>query len=708
MTDVARLRLLVLRALVLTLLITLFGRLWFLQVVDGEQFAQAALDNRVREVVTPAARGEVLDATGRELVRNRTALVVSVDRGALNRAPGESTEVWNRLGELLAVPAEELERATRPCGSGVERPCWNGSPYQPVPIAEDVPTDIALRISEHADDFPGVEAGLQGIRDYPQGPLAAHLLGYVSPITEEQLADPAYADYRRTDTVGRNGLEQVYDDELRGQSGVRQVLVDRFGNVEGVVGETQPQAGHHLVTSLDANVQRVTEEALAEGVRTGGGDEGAALVMEAQTGRIVAMASYPTYDPTVFVGGASVEEFAALTDEEAGIPLLNRAVQGQYPPASTFKIFSTAAAVESGRASLDGRYACPGSIRIGNTTKRNFRGISLGTLNLRQSLIKSCDTIFYRFAVEDWSADNARIEDGEPPQESLQNTARGFGFGAPTGVDLPSESAGRITDRGFKQSRWERDKDQYCSNAEAGYPDVSDGQRRAFLTRLARENCSDGWRYTAGEHANLAIGQGETVATPLQLATAYGAAVNGGTLFAPRLAKAIVSADGRTVREIPPQVRGTVPASPELLDYMRDALGDVTGDGTAAGAFSGFPFGELTVGGKTGTAEVFGREDTAWFASFAPVEDPDFVVVAMFPGAGQGGRVAAPVVRKIYEGMFGLNGQEPALPDGRVPETLPLVRPDGTVELVGTTPPPPPQGPGGAAVTTTARTGTDR
>jgi penicillin-binding protein 2 len=195
------------------------------------------------------------------------------------------------------------------------------------------------------------------------------------------------------------------------------------------------------------------------------------------------------------------------------------------------------------------------------------------------------------------------------------------------------------------------------------------------------------------------------VVTPLQLATAYAAVVNGGTLFAPRLGKAIVSADGRTVREIPPEVRGTVPASPELLDYMRDALGDVTGDGTAAGAFSGFPFGELTVGGKTGTAEVFGKEDTAWFTSFAPVEDPDFVVVAMFPGAGQGGRVAAPVVRRIYEGMYGLDGQEPALPGGRVPDTLPLVRPDGTVELVGTTPPVEDGEPADGAVTAAAAGG---
>ncbi len=695
--DPGRPRLVALRVLVLALVVTLLGRLWLLQVVDGEQLAAAAESNRIREVVTAPARGEVLDASGRPLVRNRTSLVVTVDRGRLQRETDDVEEaaVWARLAEVLGRPADELAASSRVCGGGVESPCWNGSPYQPVPVAEDVPLDLALRISEHAEQFPGVEAGLQALREYPNGTLAAHLLGYVAPISETQLADPAYAGYRQTDSVGRGGLEEVYDADLRGETGVRRVAVDRFGVVEGVVDESAPRPGSHLVTSLDGGVQRVVEEALARGVDKAGSDEAAAVVLEAGTGRVVAMASYPSYDPGVFVGGASTEEFAALTDEAAGVPLLNRAVQGQYPPASTWKVVTTAAAVESGRADLRGRYSCPGSISIGNTVKRNFRGIDQGVMDLRNALIKSCDTMFYTFAVNDWYADNGRVEDGEAPQESLQAMARAFGFGSPTGVDLPSESSGRVTDRGFKQQRWEANKDTYCRDAESGYPDVKDRARRAFLHRLAKENCSDGWRYTAGEHANLGIGQGETVVTPLQLATAYAALVNGGTLYAPRLAKAVVSPDGQTVREIPPVEKGKVPVDPQVLDYIRDALSHVTQDGTAAGAFGGFDFDAVSVGGKTGTAEVFGKKDTAWFASFAPTEDPRFVVVAMFPDSGQGGQVAAPVVREIYEGIYGLGGRDAALPGGRLPEALPAVRPDGSVQLVGEAAERVPEGTGG-------------
>ena len=682
-------RLAVLRFGVVALVAILLLRLWVLQVVDGQSLAAAAESNRVREVATNASRGEVLDASGRPLVRNRASLVVTVDRAVLSRETDDAEEaaVLGRLSEVLGRPADQLAAQLRLCGGGVTSPCWNGSPYQPVPVAEDVPLETALRITEHAEDFPGIDAGLQAVREYPNGTLAAHLLGYVAPISAEQLTDPAYEGYRQTDRVGRGGLEEVYDEDLRGETGVQRVAVDRFGVVEGVVGETAPEPGAHLVTSLDVGVQRVVEDALAKGVEKAGSEEAAAVVLEAKTGRVVAMASYPSYDPSVFVGGASSAEFAALTDEDAGVPLLNRAVQGQYPPASTWKVVSTAAAVSSGRASLRGRYGCPGSISIGNTVKRNFRGIGQGVMNLRQALIKSCDTIFYRFAVDDWYADNRRVDAGEVPQESLQAMARAFGFGSPTGVDLPSEAPGRVTDRGFKQRRWDANKADYCRDAEAGYADVTDRSRRSFLTRLARENCSDGWRYTAGEHANLAIGQGETVVTPLQLATAYAALVNGGKLYAPRLAKAVVSADGSEVREIPPAERATLPVDGEVLDYIREALSNVPQDGTAAGAFSGFDFGALSVGGKTGTGEVFGKRDTAWFASFAPADDPEFVVVSMFPDAGQGGQVAAPVVRTIYEGIYGLGGQPAALPAGRLPEALPTVTADGTVSLVeGTAP----------------------
>jgi penicillin-binding protein 2 len=676
--DPAALRLFVLRAVVLSMLLTLLGRLAYLQVWAGEDFVQAAAANRVREVVTPAARGSVYDVAGTPLLRNRAAMVVTVDRTRLRREPDRGAAVLDRLGGLLGRTGADLARAVTPCGGGVEPPCWRGSPYQPVPVAEfDAQDGEGLRrvlaVEENLEQFPGIRVELAAVRDtaLPDATTAAHVLGYLGPLSSDEVGTPAYEGVRTDALVGRAGVEAQYDAALRGRDGVEGLLVDHLGGVTGRAGVTSPEPGSDLVLSLHAGVQQVAEQALQRAVeqaratpaRGGGGallqaDSGAVVVMEARTGRLVALASWPSYDPTVFVGGASPQQYAELVDEARGAPLLSRTVQGAYAPASTFKVVSALAAVSSGDYALDGLYECPGSYApLGG--KRNFESADLGTIDLRTSLVLSCDTVYYRFAYEQWLADGGNSP-VESPRDPLLAMARSFGLGEPTGVDLPSERGGTVPDRAFLRERWEARKQQWCAAADD--PALAPARRQA-----ERERCDDGARLRAGDAANLAIGQGELLVTPLQLATVYAAIANGGTVLSPRVGRALVSPDGE-VTEIAPSVRGTLPVDPGVLAYVRDALAGVTTEGTAAGAFAGLP---LAVAGKTGTAEVAGRQDTSWFASYAPADDPQLVVVGMVSQGGTGATVAAPLVRDVYEGIYGLAGRPAALPDGRLPEGVP-------------------------------------
>lgn len=685
MPDRPARRLFVLRVLVLSMLLTLLGRLAYLQLGSGQTFAQAAQENRVREVITPAARGSVVDVTGAPLVRNRTALVVSVDRARLLREPHQGRAVLARLGALIGRDPQQLAAAVTPCGPGIGQPCWRGSPYQPVPVAEVDSRDAAglrrvLAVQEHREDYPAVSVDFRAVREYPSADrtTAAHVLGYLGPISAEEVGKPPYEGVRADALVGRSGVEEQYDAALRGRDGVQQLLVDSAGTVTGTSQTTPPQAGDTLVLSLDTAVQGVAERALANAVarartlpsRTDTGtlkaDSGAVVVLSARTGRVVALASWPSYDPTVFVGGASPAQYAALVDDARGAPLLSRPVQGAFAPASTFKVVSTAAAVQSGDYPLGGRYPCPGSYGpLGG--KRNFGGESLGDIDLRTALIYSCDTVFYKFGYEQWLRDGGNRPVPQP-RDPILSMAKAFGLGTPTGVDLPGERRGVVPDRGYLRQRWETTKAERCAAA-------ADPSRNADARRADQEFCTDGALLRGGDAANLAVGQGDLLVTPLQLATVYAAVANGGTLFSPRVGRAVVSADGRRVTDLPPVVRGTVPVDPAVLAYERDALAAVTTQGTAAGAFAGFP---LRVAGKTGTGEVAGKQDTSWFASFAPSDDPQLVVVGMVSQGGLGGEVAAPLVREVYAGIFGLDGRPAALPGGRLPDALPPMVLQGT------------------------------
>ncbi|MEN3356351.1 MAG: penicillin-binding protein 2, partial [Mycobacteriales bacterium] len=471
------------------------------------------------------------------------------------------------------------------------------------------------------------------------------------------------------------------------------VAVDNRGTVLGTISETSPSQGNTLVTSIDRNVQAVADKAVADEIAkrrtetdpfnnhaTFAAPSGAAVVMDPQTGRIVALSSYPTYDPTAFVGGISAKELASLTDPAAGTPLVSRAVAGQFAPGSTFKLSTASADVMSGRTKLDGSYSCPGFVQVGNQKKTNFEGEGIaGSIDLRVALAKSCDTIFYGFAMADWYGDQARVDAGQKPAEALQAMARKYGFGSDPGIDLPGgeQTAGRIVDRAFLKQRWDADKKQYCADGARGYPEVADPARRDFLTRLARENCTDGWRFRIGDAADLSIGQGETTVSPLQLAIAYSALVNGGTVWAPTIGRAVIGPTGKVVRQITPKSRGKVPVSGQVLDYIRNSLAFTPANGASgAVAFGGFPLDRLPVGGKTGTAEVFGKQDTSWFASWAPAGaagKAKYVIVGMVEQAGLGSQAAAPLVRQIYEGIYGLNGKKAALPGGQVPRGLPKV-----------------------------------
>ncbi|MBP2706711.1 penicillin-binding protein 2 [Microbispora sp. RL4-1S] len=682
-----RARLLLLQVMVIAMIVVLVVRLWQVQVVQGAKFVTVATETRTREVRVPALRGMILDATGRPLVRNRSTLVVSVDRSRFERMPDGGDAVLRRLSAVLKIPVDKLKQKIRACGPGVTRPCWPGSPYTPVPVADRVSNRAALQILERQEDFPGVTAELQAVREYPNGRDAAQVLGYLQPVTQSELEkrEGLKASYSGVDLVGRDGLEEVYDSALRGSPGLRRVQVDRMGKVVAVQQQTTPAPGEILVTSIDARVQAVVEKSLAQAMAEAPQSDGAAaVVLDVKTGRVVAMASRPTYDPKVWTGGITEKEYQRLLSEKSGKPLISRALKGEYAPGSTFKISSASAMIADGEP-LHGTYQCPSSYNVGGRAFGNAGGMALGSISLHEALVKSCDTVFYRAGYEEWLRDGGNTPKTKT-KEPMANMARAYGFGQPTGIDLPGDSPGRIPDRTWKRNLWNSTKDSMCRRAKTGYPELKDEARAAFSKRLAHENCLEGFLFHAYEAANFSIGQGDVLVTPLQLARAYAALVGDGNVRSPRVGWALVKPDGTLVKEIPVPIVSHLPVSDETRDYIRKALSEVPSDGTAAGAFRGFPMNVVKIGGKTGTAEVWGKGDTSWFASFAPADKPRLVTVVMVSQGGFGAESAAPAVRRIWEGIYGIGKSEnskpvkPALPDGHPADRLPVIRQDGTVQ----------------------------
>ncbi|MET7488802.1 penicillin-binding protein 2 [Streptomyces sp. NPDC005538] len=684
-TPRVQIRLVVIQILVLSLLGTLGGRLWYLQIREGAAYQKEASGNHVQQVVDPAVRGSILDARGVPLADNETRLVVSASRTDLLKQADDGKAVLTKLAGVLGLKPEDVIQKVRLCDAKTPQPCWNGSPYQPIPITDEATAKQALQIRERSEDFPGITAEPEAVRRYaaPGDANAAQVLGYLSPVTDDEITQAKDSDspYLRSDQVGRSGLERQYDKELRGKAGVTRYEVDNLGRVIGKAKSDAAQPGSNLVTSIDARVQRVAEYQLDKAMKgarqqfdkiTGENykaDSGAVVVMEAKTGRIVAMASAPTYDPNVWVGGISAKDYKALTGKNSDYPLLNRAIQGQSAPGSTFKVVSTAAAVEAGYE-WDGGYPCTSSYSVGGQVFKNFEGENFGPISLGRALEVSCDTVFYGLADAQWKKDGGINPKKGEPKDYFYKAAHQFGLGKTTGIDIPNEVTGRVPDRKWKQETYEANKAYWCKTGK------KDG---TYVQKIAYENCLEGNKMREGDSINYSIGQGDTLVTPIQEAMIYGALANGGTEYVPTIGKAIVSADGKTVQEIKPKVKAKLPISQATLKGMDKALAGVVTSGTAAWKFQGWPQDKIELHAKTGTAEVYGKQTTSWLATYSK----DYTVIMTIAQAGTGSGASGEAVRNIYNAMYGVQAdgsidkKKALLPS---PQTsLPKVRADGTI-----------------------------
>jgi penicillin-binding protein 2 len=688
MNSRSRLALLVVQILIVSLMAALFGRLFYLQVAAGPKYKDAALSIQSRDVVAPATRGLIVDGFGVPLAMNKPGLAITIDRIEIDKLEDKGVGVMKRLAKLLDLNYRDIYQNTRLCGElpkGQKAGCWQGSRYQPIPITKSADPDIALQIVERSDSFPGVDAQPIAIRNYPGyvDVNAAHVLGYVGPLTEEDLLKGNGKQYFRSESIGKSGLEIQYDSFLRGEPGIRTVIVDRKESITRESQNTKPVAGNHLVTSLDVRLQAAAEKALKDAVLRGRAngftsDSGAAVVMDIKTGRVLALASYPTYDPNAWEKGLTVQQAEDLFSEKKSVPALNRALQGLFAPASTFKVVSLLAA-ESAGYDLKANYKCPSQVQVGTRVFRNFDSKNQGTMNMFKAMAVSCDTIWYQIAFDEWLRDGG-LKPKSKPNDYFFNAAKAFNFTEKVGIDLPSESSSRLADRDYKKSWYEQNKDFYCNYKER----ATKAQQSAFLLQLAEENCADGDKVRAGDAVNFSIGQGDTVLTPLKLTQMYAAIANGGTIWQMMVAKAIVKTDGTVVKTFTPKKLGTVKTAPSNLAFLRGSLREVVTTGTAAGAFAGFP---IEVSGKTGTAEVFGRnpdgsakDDTSWFASYAPTKNPRYAVVMMVGQGGFGASTSGVGVRRIYESLFGVTGGKVVpgaalFPEGKPPTQLPKISP---------------------------------
>ncbi|MGH2699597.1 MAG: penicillin-binding protein 2 [Actinomycetota bacterium] len=672
--DRLRLRLLVFGVLLVTIFVALFSRLWFLQVLAGDEYQALARENRVRRIDSEPPRGRILDRNGVVLVDNRPTLSITIDRQLIDDE--EIPKVLRRLSKVLGVKRKELRKRLND---------GTVSPYKPVPVANDVTEAQATKIFPFQERFPGVDLEELQIRKYPYRELLAQVLGYVGEISEEELKESKQfkKGYKAGDIIGKAGIERTYDSWLRGKPRIEQVVVNANNQVVGNRIRQQQQAGNDLVLSADIRVQEIVERALADGIEAarGGGyqaPDGGVVVLDPKTGDVIAMASSPTYDPSILADGITQKEFdrlGAKTDTPQDDALTNRAMASEQAPGSTFKPVTAGAALANGVIGAYDGLACPGSRTYppeggpGSVVFPNWTSASLGYVSIPQSLEISCNTFYYELGWQMEARWGEAVGVGGDGTERFQKYERRAGFGEPTGVDLPYEQDGVVPDMGWCED-----------NEDIGY-------------------CPDGW--LPGYTVNMAIGQGDLKVTPIQMATSYAALLNGGIVWEPRMGYEIrkppvqeqdeleatqtktsteenaddgaiapqkpavteqVDLDkSKLVKEVKSRKKSTLPLDDAQMGVIREGLELVVGGsaGTAAGSFAGFPLDRFPIAGKTGTAQRGETgENDSWFLSYGPAGDPGYVIAVYVEQAGHGGTTSAPIARQIWEGIAALEGVE--------------------------------------------------
>jgi penicillin-binding protein 2 len=627
-----QLRLTILLVVVGCLFAALLARLWFLQVINAPNAQVAAANNGVQDIYTPAPRGEILDRNGRILVGNVNEPVIEVQRQIAQENPGMVV----RLAPLLGMTVPELNKAL----NNLEY-----SPYAPVPVLPDATPQEILYVQENPSLFPGVTATTESVSTYsPMGMAAANIVGYVGRIDQSQYQTLKAKGYLPNDQIGLAGAEATYESVLRGTPGVERVQVNSAGQVLAVLSSAAPVPGDNLVLTIDGRIQEAAVNALQAGLvaarqSTHNGvpfpaPAGAAVVEDPQDGTILALATDPDYNPDEFIGGISYANYQTYKNPAANQPLLDRTIQGVYAPGSTFKLITATAGLQYGLVTPNSPFDDTGSIKIGNQTFTNNDGEVLGVITLPTAITESSDNYFNAIGADLW---DGYYSGRQFPEDALQQVANEYGLGNSSGIALPGESSGLIPTP----------------------------QSVALDYKLYPQDYATGTWYT-GDSAQTAIGQFEDLVTPLQLANAYSTFANGGTLWEPRLAKDVQTSAGQVVHTYPSVRKGSVALSAAGHQAMLAGFQGVVQNpaGTAYGIFTG-PLANYDIAGKTGTAQVQGKQSTSVFTSFAPATDPQYEVTAILEQAGYGADVAGPVVRQIYDALY----QLPAQPVSVVAET---------------------------------------
>jgi penicillin-binding protein 2 len=647
------------------------AKLWQLQIVSSQDFQQRADRNRFRLVPVDAPRGIVYDRAGRLLVRNVPSFVVSVIPSAL---PAEGSEergaVVRRLSELLDVPATaeaasadgsvtseagdealaEMEPPKTIEQMIAERITGEHavSPHQPVRIATNVERDVAFVLEEERLHLPGVVVEAQPVRQYLDGPLMAHILGYMGRIPEERaeqyLEDTTYL-YQPDDMVGLAGIEATQESLLRGQKGQKHVEVDAYEREVAVISQQEAVQGYNLKLTIDLELQRVTEQALWEWMQKAGSEVGVAIAMDPRDGAVLAMVTLPNFDNNLFSGGISFEDYERLSSDKRR-PLVNHAVSGQYPPGSTFKLVPATGALEEGVITEATRLNCSGVLYLPNRFAPNdaslaqpfycWRSGGHGSLNVVGGIANSCNIFFYQLTGGYGSFEGLGIK-------ALGEWALRYGYGAETGIDLTGEVPGLIP-----SDKWKR------------------------------HTYGESW--TTGDTYNAAIGQGFVLATPLQVLNTTATIANRGTVVRPQLVYQVMDGDGNVVRQLEPDPIRELGASEHTLNLVRRGMLEAVERGTAP--LARVP--GIAVAGKTGTAEYAEFDEAgklitdskgnlpkhAWYTGFAPFDDPEIAVVVFLYGGDEGSRVSAPVSARIMRHYFGV--PEPgATPTPSEPTSVP-------------------------------------